>query len=31
MKKETELTPKAVFEYFAQINKVPRPSKHEER
>lgn len=31
MKKETELTPKAVFEYFAQINKVPRPSKHEEK
>lgn len=25
-----ELKPKAVFDYFAQINKVPRPSKHEE-
>ena len=26
-----ELKPKAVFDYFAQINKVPRPSKHEEK
>lgn len=26
-----ELKPKAVFEYFAEINKVPRPSKHEEK
>ena len=26
-----ELKPKAVFDYFAEINKVPRPSKHEEK
>ncbi len=26
-----ELKPKAVFDYFAQINKVPRPSKKEEK
>lgn len=26
-----ELKPKAVFDYFAQINIVPRPSKHEEK
>lgn len=26
-----ELKPSAVFDYFAQINKVPRPSKHEEK
>lgn len=26
-----ELKPKIVFDYFAQINKVPRPSKHEEK
>ncbi|MCR4614363.1 MAG: aminoacyl-histidine dipeptidase [Bacteroidaceae bacterium] len=26
-----ELTPKAVFDYFKQINRVPRPSKHEEQ
>ena len=26
-----ELKPKAVFDYFGQINKVPRPSKHEEK
>ncbi len=26
-----ELKPKAVFDYFAQINRVPRPSKHEEK
>ncbi|MBQ0143191.1 MAG: aminoacyl-histidine dipeptidase [Prevotellaceae bacterium] len=28
---QNELKPKAVFDYFAQINKVPRPSKHEEK
>ncbi len=26
-----ELKPNAVFDYFAQINRVPRPSKHEEK
>lgn len=26
-----ELKPKAVFDYFAQINKIPRPSKKEEK
>lgn len=26
-----ELKPKTVFDIFAQINKVPRPSKHEEK
>ncbi len=26
-----ELKPKAVFDYFAQINRVPRPSKKEEK
>lgn len=26
-----ELTPKLVFDYFSQINRVPRPSKHEEK
>ena len=26
-----ELTPKHVFDYFGQINRVPRPSKHEEQ
>lgn len=26
-----ELKPQSVFEYFAQINKIPRPSKHEEK
>ena len=26
-----ELTPKHVFDYFSQINRVPRPSKHEEK
>lgn len=31
MIKDIELKPKAVFEYFSQINRVPRPSKHEER
>ena len=25
------MQPKAVFDYFAEINKVPRPSKHEEK
>ena len=28
---EVKLTPKAVFDYFHQINAVPRPSKHEEK
>lgn len=28
---QVELTPKAVFDYFGQINAVPRPSKHEEK
>ena len=28
---ETMLTPKSVFECFAQVNKVPRPSKREEK
>lgn len=27
----TQLTPKAVFDCFAEINKVPRPSKREEK
>lgn len=31
MIKDIELKPKAVFDYFSQINKVPRPSKHEEK
>lgn len=26
-----ELKPASVFEHFAQINKIPRPSKHEEK
>lgn len=26
-----ELKPVSVFEHFAQINKIPRPSKHEEK
>ena len=26
-----ELTPKTVFDYFKQLNAVPRPSKHEEK
>ena len=26
-----ELKPARVFEQFAEINKIPRPSKHEER
>ena len=29
--KKVALNPKAVFDYFAQINQVPRPSKHEEK
>ena len=29
--KKTELTPKCVFEQFAKINSIPRPSKHEEK
>ena len=28
---EAQLKPKAVFDYFHQINAVPRPSKHEEK
>ena len=28
---KTELTPKRVFEQFAKINTIPRPSKHEEK
>ncbi len=28
---KTELTPKSVFEQFAKINTIPRPSKHEEK
>ncbi|MBO4820565.1 MAG: aminoacyl-histidine dipeptidase [Prevotella sp.] len=27
----TELTPRRVFEQFAKINSIPRPSKHEEK
>lgn len=27
----TELKPKEVFDYFKEINNVPRPSKHEEK
>ena len=30
MNNEVKLEPKAVFDCFAQINRVPRPSKHEE-
>ena len=26
-----ELKPARVFEQFAEINKIPRPSKHEEK
>ena len=29
--KTTQLTPECVFEQFAKINAIPRPSKHEER
>ena len=29
--KNAELTPKCVFDQFAKINSIPRPSKHEER
>lgn len=28
---KNELKPQCVFEQFAQINKIPRPSKHEEK
>ena len=28
---DVKLSPKAVFDYFHQINAVPRPSKHEEK
>ena len=28
---KTELSPKCVFEQFAKINGIPRPSKHEEK
>lgn len=28
---KTELKPQCVFEQFAKINKIPRPSKHEEK
>ena len=28
---KTELTPKSVFQQFAKINAIPRPSKHEEK
>lgn len=31
MQKDELLQPKVVFDCFAQINKVPRPSKHEEQ
>ena len=26
-----DLNPKRVFDFFSEINKIPRPSKHEER
>lgn len=26
-----ELKPSLVFEHFAKINSIPRPSKHEEK
>ena len=29
--KKTELTPQRVFDQFAKINTIPRPSKHEEK
>ena len=29
--KATELEPRAVFGFFSEVNKVPRPSKHEEQ
>ena len=29
--KNAELTPKCVFDQFAKINAIPRPSKHEEK
>lgn len=28
---KNELKPALVFEYFAQVNRIPRPSKHEEQ
>ena len=28
---KTNLTPARVFEQFAKINEIPRPSKHEEK
>ncbi len=28
---DVKLSPKRVFDYFHQINAVPRPSKHEEK
>ena len=28
---KTELKPACVFEHFAKVNAIPRPSKHEER
>lgn len=28
---KTQLQPASVFEHFARINKIPRPSKHEEK
>ena len=28
---ESQLTPALVFEKFAEINRIPRPSKHEEK
>ena len=31
MDNQAQLTPKAVFDCFAQVNRVPRPSKHEEQ
>ena len=28
---KSELKPQSVFEQFARINEIPRPSKHEEK
>ena len=28
---KSELKPACVFEQFAKVNKIPRPSKHEEK
>ena len=28
---KNDLKPKSVFEQFARINEIPRPSKHEEK